>query len=190
MGEKSAAKLCAALERSKRTTLPRFIYALGIREVGEATAQALAQHFRSLEALMAADIGALEQVPDVGPVVAGQVHAYFSDSARRAAVDDLQAVGVHWPALEQAASTGPLSGQTWVLTGTLDSMHRDEARERLRRLGAAVTDSVSKKTTQVVAGPGAGSKLDKARSLGIPVLDEAELLALLARHGEYQQGEG
>jgi DNA ligase (NAD+) len=185
MGERSAAKLLAALDRSKLTTLPRFIYALGIREVGEATAQVLAQHFGTLDALMAAGLEDLEQVPDVGPVVAGHLHAYFGDPERRAAIEDLRAVGVHWPALAPARADagGPLAGQTWVLTGTLESMHRDEARERLRRLGATVTDSVSKKTTRVVAGPGAGSKLDKANALGIPVSDEADLLALFAEHG-------
>jgi DNA ligase (NAD+) len=184
MGERSAAKLLGALERSKSTTLPRFIYALGIREVGEATAQALARHFGSLDALMAAAVDELEQVPDVGPVVAGHVHGYFGDRERRAAIADLQAVGVHWPAPAHAQTgDGPLAGQTWVLTGTLESMHRDEARERLRRLGASVTDSVSKKTTCVVAGPGAGSKLEKARTLGIPVLDESALLALFAEQG-------
>jgi DNA ligase (NAD+) len=184
MGEKSAAKLLGALERSRATTLARFIYALGIREVGEATAQALAQHFGTLDALMAADGVALEQVPDVGPVVAGQVHGYFQDPERRAAIADLLAAGVHWPAPERMASEGPLAGQTWVLTGSLESMSRDEGRERLRRLGATVTDSVSKKTTRVVAGPGAGSKLDKAQKLGIPVLDEAALLELLAQHAQ------
>jgi len=182
MAERSAAKLLGALERSKVTTLPRFIYALGIREVGEATAQALARHFGNLQALAAADLEALEQVPDVGPVVAGQLHGYFSDPARRVAVDDLLAVGVHWPTPLRGDVVGPLAGQVWVLTGTLETMPRDEARDRLRRLGAKVVDSVSRNTTQVVAGPGAGSKLEKAQKLGIPVLDEAQLLALLAAH--------
>jgi DNA ligase (NAD+) len=183
MGEKSAAKLRKALQRSQATTLPRFIYALGIREVGEATAQALARHFVTLDALMAAEPDALEQVPDVGPVVAGQVHAYFRDPERRAAIEDLLAAGVHWPTPEVAPGSGPLAGETWVLTGTLENMPRDEASQRLRELGAKVTDSVSKKTTCVVAGPGAGSKLEKARALGLPVLDEAALLELLTRHG-------
>ncbi|MFM7119534.1 MAG: BRCT domain-containing protein [Gammaproteobacteria bacterium] len=119
-------------------------------------------------------------MPDVGPVVAGQIHAYFQDPERRAAIADLLAVGIHWPAPTVAPAAGPLTGETWVLTGALDAMPRDVARDRLRRLGASVTDSVSKKTTRVVAGPGAGSKLDRAQKLGIPVLDEAALLALLA----------
>jgi DNA ligase (NAD+) len=184
MGERSAANVLAALERSKRTTFARFIYALGIREVGEATAQALAQHFGTLEALEAAGPAELEQVPDVGPVVAGKLHAYFQNPERRAAIADLRAAGVSFPAAERPArGAGPLDGQTWVLTGTLEAMPRDDAKELLRRLGATVTDSVSRKTTQVVAGPGAGSKLDKANSLGVPVMDEAGLLALLAENG-------
>lgn len=179
MGERSAGNLVAAIGASRSTTLARFIYGLGIREVGEATAQALARHFGALAALQDAELSALLEVPDVGPVVAGQIHAYFQDPERRAAVADLLAVGVHWPAPTPAPAAGPLTGETWVLTGALESMPRDVARDRLRRLGAAVTDSVSKKTTRVVAGPGAGSKLDRAQKLGVPVLDEAALLALL-----------
>jgi len=184
MGEKSAANLVAALERSRETTLARLIYALGIREVGTATAQNLASHFGSLEALMAADQAALEAVPDVGPVVAGHVHAYFRDDERRAAVEDLVEVGVHWPAPPGAGGPAPLAGETWVLTGSLESLSRDEAKERLQALGAKVTGSVSGKTDCVVAGPGAGSKLDKARKLDVPVLDEAEFLEILNRHGQ------
>ncbi|MBX3705245.1 MAG: NAD-dependent DNA ligase LigA [Pseudomonadales bacterium] len=183
MGAKSAARLVAALERSRTTTFARFIYALGIREVGEATAQALAQHFGTLDALRAATPEQLEQVPDVGPVVAGQVSGYFQDPERQRAIDDLLAVGVIWPAAEATSAGGPLAGETWVLTGTLEAMPRDDARARLRQLGAKVADSVSRNTTRVVAGPGAGSKLERARALGVPVLDEAELLALFAAHG-------
>jgi DNA ligase (NAD+) len=183
MGEKSAEKLLRSLERSRRTTLPRFIYALGIREVGEATARNLADHFGSLEALMAADRDALEEVADVGPVVAGYVYEYFRDAERRAAVDDLRAVGVTWPEAERAPRATPLAGQTWVLTGALSSLTRDEAKEALHALGAKVTGSVSRRTTVVVAGADPGSKLDRARELGIDVLDEAGLLALLAEHG-------
>lgn len=183
MGEKSAAKVLGALERSKETTLARFIYALGIREVGEATARNLADHFGSLDALLGADATALEQVPDVGPVVAAHVHAYLSDPERRAAIDDLVAVGVHWPApTRSAARPQPLAGQTWVLTGALESMTRDEAKERLQALGAKVAGSVSKKTSVVVAGADPGSKLDRARELGVEVLDEQALKDLLAEH--------
>ena len=183
MGSRSAEKLLAALTRSRATTLARFIYALGIREVGEATAQALAVHFGDLEALMTATIETLEQVPDVGPIVAGQLHDYFQDPERRRAIDDLLAVGVHWPAPDAGPASGPLDGQTWVLTGSLESMARDDAKARLRRLGAKVVDSVSRNTTQLVAGPGAGSKLDKALALGVPVMSEAELLALFEHPG-------
>jgi DNA ligase (NAD+) len=182
MGDKSANKLALALERSKQTTLPRFIYALGIREVGEATAQNLARHFGSLEALMAASVEDLEAVADVGPVVAGQINDYFADPERREAIDDLRAVGVQWPDPVGGGGPAPLVGQTWVLTGSLESMSREEAKEKLQRLGAKVAGSVSGKTTVVVAGPGAGSKLDRAEALGLPILDEAGLLELLERH--------
>jgi DNA ligase (NAD+) len=183
MGDKSADKLLRALERSRETTLARFIYALGIREVGEATARSLAGHFGSLEALMAATPEALEQVADVGPVVAGHVHAYFQDPERRQAIADLLAAGVTWPApAAVSAATAPLAGQTWVLTGTLSSMTRDEAKAALQALGAKVAGSVSGKTTAVVAGADPGSKLDKASALGVRVLDEAALQALLAEH--------
>jgi DNA ligase (NAD+) len=181
LGARSAANLVAAIAASRVTTLPRFIYALGIREVGEATAQALSQYFGSLDGLMDASPEALESVPDVGPVVAAEIHAYLSAPERRAAIADLLAVGVHWPTPARPDTAGPLSGETWVLTGALESLTRDAARDRLRRLGASVTDSVSKKTTRVVAGPGAGSKLTKAEALGVPVLDETALLELLER---------
>jgi DNA ligase (NAD+) len=182
MGAKSASNLLQALERATSTTLPRFIYALGIREVGEATAQNLARHFGSLDALRAASVADLEAVPDVGPIVAGHLYGYFSDPERRQVIDDLLAVGVSWP---DAAGGGPapLVGQTWVLTGTLEALSREEAREQLQRLGAKVAGSVSGKTTVVVAGPGAGSKLDKARSLGLTILDENAFLDLLNQYG-------
>ncbi len=182
MGEKSAAKLVAALERSRSTTLTRLVYALGIREVGSATAQNLARHFGSLDALMDASVEELEAVADVGPIVAGHVHGYFHDPQRRAAVADLVAAGVHWPSPAGRRGPAPLAGQTWVLTGSLEAMTRDEARERLQALGAKVAGSVSKKTDCVVAGPGAGSKLDKARRLEVEIMEEAEFLALLERH--------
>ena len=183
MGEKSADNLLSALEASKTTTLSRFIYALGIREVGEATAANLAGHFGELSALVSASVEELEQVDDVGPVVAGHVHAYFASVHNRAVVDDLCELGVHWPALPTSASARPLAGQTWVLTGTLQSMSRQEAKERLAGLGAKVAGSVSKNTHQVVAGPRAGTKLEKAQRLDIAVMDESELLALLRAHG-------
>jgi len=184
MGVKSGEKVLTALEQSKQTTLARFIYALGIREVGEATAAGLASHFGDLEPLMAADQAALETVEDVGPVVARNIVRFFADPAHREMIDRLRAVGVTWEVVAAPkAASQPLAGQTWVLTGTLESMTRDEAKAHLTALGAKVAGSVSKKTTQVVAGPGAGSKLDKAEALGVPVMDEAALIAVLEEHG-------
>lgn len=180
MGEKSAAKVLKALERSKATTLPRFIFALGIREVGEATAASLAEHFETLDALRSADTEALEEVQDVGPIVARHVVDFFADPESRAVVQGLLHAGVHWPRPRpQIEGAQPLDGETWVLTGTLESMTRDEAKARLVALGAKVTDSVSRRTTRVVAGPGAGSKLAKAEQLGVAVMDEAQLLERL-----------
>ncbi len=184
MGEKSAVKLLRSIQSSKVTTLPRFIYALGIREVGEATAQNLASHFGDLDSLRAAAAEALEDVADVGPVVAANIAAYFANAETLGVVTRLQEAGVSWPDLPVTTSDDelPLAGQTWVLTGTLEQLTRDEVKVRLQRLGAKVANSVSKKTHQVVAGPGAGSKLSKARSLEVPVVDEAGLLALFAEH--------
>ncbi len=181
MGEKSAAKVLAALEHSKATTLPRFIFALGIREVGEATAANLAGHFGTLEALMEADTERLEEVDDVGPIVARHVAEFFADPAARTLVAELRDAGVHWADLPVAdvAEAAPLAGETWVLTGTLETLTRDQAKARLVALGAKVAGSVSGKTTQVVAGPGAGSKLAKAESLGVPVMDEETFLRRL-----------
>lgn len=184
MGQKSADKLVRSLQQSSQTTLPRFIYALGIREVGEATAQNLARQFGSLEALMAASLEDLEAVADVGPVVAGHVHGYFRDPERRESIADLLAVGVHWPAPAGGDGPAPLVGQTWVLTGTLEAMTREEAKDKLQHLGAKVAGSVSRNTTVVVAGPGAGSKLDKARALEVEIIDEAELLSRLEQYGQ------
>jgi DNA ligase (NAD+) len=178
MGEKSAVKLVNAIAASRSTTLPRFIYALGIREVGEATALNLAQHFGDFAALRKASVEALLEVDDVGPVVADRVHQFFAEPHNQAVIDALLAAGVRWPAPARATGA-PLKGQTWVLTGTLEQMTRDEAKARLIALGAKVASSVSAKTTQVVAGPGAGSKLDRATALGIPVLDEAQFLQQL-----------
>ncbi|TNF33417.1 MAG: NAD-dependent DNA ligase LigA [Gammaproteobacteria bacterium] len=179
MGEKSALNVLQAIEASKATTLPRFLFALGIREVGEATARALAHHFGSLEALLAADEQRLQAVPDVGPVVASHLLAFLNDERNRLIIKDLVDSGIHWPAIEVAASK-PLDGKTLVLTGTLESMTRDEAKEQLQGLGAKVSGSVSAKTDLVIAGPGAGSKLAKAEALAVPVVDEKGLQDLLA----------
>ncbi|MBF7053915.1 NAD-dependent DNA ligase LigA [Halomonas sp. KAO] len=180
MGKKSSENLVEALERAKATTLARFIYALGIREVGEATAASLARHFGTLEALMAAEREALEGVEDVGPIVAAHVHTFFRQPHNRATIDDLIACDLHWQEETVVERPRPLVGQTWVLTGTLESMTRDQGKERLQALGAKVAGSVSRKTAGLVAGEAAGSKLDKALQLGVPVLDEAAFLAQLA----------
>jgi DNA ligase (NAD+) len=177
-GEKSVARLLRAIDESRETTMARFIFALGIREVGEATATALAAHFRTLPALMAADEDALLEVPDVGPIVAGHVRRFFLSDANRQVIDRLLASGIHWPALPpaEARADGPLSGQTWVVSGRLEQMTREEAEETLQRLGARAAKSVSARTAVLVAGPGAGSKLNKAQELGVEVIDEAEFL--------------
>ena len=182
MGEKSADNLLAALDKSRHTTLPRFIFALGIREVGEATALALARHFGNWESLVAATQDQLLAVSDVGPVVADHLRQFFDSPSSMAVVAQLRAAGVSWPDLTVAQDL-PLSGQTWVVTGKLERLGRDDARAHLQALGAKVAGSVSAKTTCVVAGPGAGSKLGKARELDIDVIDEEAFLALLARHG-------
>lgn len=180
MGEKSAENLRAAIERSKSTTLPRLLHALGIRDVGEATARQLSSHFGTLDRLLAATPAELEQVPDVGPVVAGHVAGYFATEEHRSLVERLREAGVHWPEAEPAPTAAPpLDGWTIVLTGTLASLTREQATERLLALGAKVAGSVSKKTTLVVAGEDAGSKARKAEALGIPIIDEAGLATLL-----------
>ena len=181
MGEKSANNVVQAIMHSKETTFARFLYALGIRDVGEATARTLATTFGELDRLINATHDELMEVEDVGPVVAAHIRAFFEVDRNRAVIQDLMDLGVHWPAASvDAPQDGPdLTGQTWVLTGTLESMTRDEASDKLRALGAKVSGSVSAKTTMLVAGPGAGSKLDKAESLGVDVIDEAALIALL-----------
>lgn len=182
MGGKSAENLVQALERSKTTTLARFLYALGIREVGETTARTLAAYFGGLEPLLAADEAGLQQIPDIGPVVAAAIRAFFQEPHNREVIAGLQDAGVQWPETGvKPVAAQPLAGKTIVLTGTLDSLSRDQAADQLRALGAKVAGSVSKKTDYVVAGRDAGSKLDKARGLGVMVLDEAGLLALLDR---------
>lgn len=178
-GEKSALKLEAALAASKRTTLPRFLYALGIRDVGEATALALAQHFGDVATLRQATAEEIQRVPDVGPIVAGHVAAYFRDRENAEIVDRLLASGISWPALAVKPASGELAGKTFVLTGTLASMTREAAQDEITARGGKVSGSVSKKTHFVVAGAEAGSKLKKAEDLGVTVLDEAQFLALL-----------
>jgi DNA ligase (NAD+) len=181
MAEKSAVNLLEALEKSKTTTLARFLFSLGIRHVGESTAKELARHFGQLDAVMVASEDALLQVADVGPVVAHSIRTFFDQPHNREVVQALRDAGVSWPEGDALAPTEmPLAGITVVLTGTLQSMGRDEAKEKLEALGAKVAGSVSKKTHYVVAGAEAGSKLDKANALGVPVLDDAGLALLLS----------
>ena len=180
MAEKSAQNVLAALEKSKSTTLNRFLFGLGIRHVGEATAKDLARHFGLLDAIMDASVEQLLEVRDVGPVVAESIHTFFAQPHNREVVEQLRACGVHWDEGAPAAKAPQiLAGKTVVLTGTLPTMGRDEAKELLEAAGAKVSGSVSKKTSYVVAGAEAGSKLVKAQELGVPVLDEAGMLALL-----------
>ncbi|HET8801911.1 MAG TPA: NAD-dependent DNA ligase LigA [Marinobacter sp.] len=183
MGDKSAANLIAAIDRSRTPVLWRFLYALGIREVGEATAKGLASHFGTLEAIAGASEETLQTVPDVGPIVAGHIRSFFDQPHNQETLTALREAGVEWQEEEVTAGEKPLQGETWVLTGTLAGMTRDEAREKLEALGARVAGSVSGKTACVVAGEAAGSKLAKAEKLGVPVLDEAGLLDLLRSHG-------
>jgi DNA ligase (NAD+) len=180
MGEKSAENLIGALRRSRETTFPRFLYALGVREVGETTARALAEAFGSLEALETADEERLQQVPDVGPVVAANVHTFFKQPHNLEVIAKLLQAGIQWPAPNaQSDRPKPLEGKTVVLTGTLKSMSREEAKKRLEALGARVTGSVSGRTGVVVAGAEPGSKADKARELGVPVAGEQEFLEMI-----------
>ena len=179
LGEKSAQNLTAALERSKTTTLPRFIAALGVRHVGEATARQLAAHFGSLDRIMQAEEDALQDVPDIGPEVSRSLAAFFGQERNRAVVTKLLNAGVHFPQLEPKPP-GSLHGQTFVLTGSLASLTRPQAKQRLEALGAKVTSSVSKKTTYVVAGTDSGAKHAKAEKLGVPILSEEELLEKLS----------
>ena len=184
MGKKSANNLIAALDASRKTTLPKFIYALGIREVGEATARSLAQHYGELEALKVADAEHLQQVNDVGPVVAAHIEKFFRQAHNLEVIEALLAQGIHWE-VEPQATVGnqPLEGQTWVLTGTLHTMTRDTGKELLQRLGAKVSGSVSAKTTVLLAGEKAGSKLTKAQNLGVRVVTEDEFNSLKQEWG-------
>lgn len=180
MGDKSAENVVAAIEASKRTTLARFVYALGVRNVGEVTAKDLAAHFGSLDAVMDATAEALEQVPDVGPVVAACIAGFFAEPHNRAVVSSLRELGVHWPKPTAApAPSRAVRGRTFVLTGTLPHLSREEAKARIEAAGGQVAGSVSRKTNYVVIGASPGTKAEKARALEIPMLDEDQLLALL-----------
>jgi DNA ligase (NAD+) len=184
MGAKSADNLLAALQAGKQTTLPRFIYALGIREVGEATALNLARHFGSWPVLAAASEEQLLEVADVGPVVADHLRQFFDSASSMQVVESLLDAGVTWPDIERPLGQSlPLAGQTWVVTGKLEALGREDAKALLQALGAKVAGGVSPKTTCLVAGPGAGSKLAKANDLGVRVIDEQSFLELLALQG-------
>ncbi|MBL0945316.1 MAG: NAD-dependent DNA ligase LigA [Hydrogenophaga sp.] len=185
MAEKSAQNVLDALEKSKHTTLPRFLFGLGIRHVGEATAKDLARHFGGIDRIMDASVDALLQVNDVGPVVAQSIRTFFDQPHNREVVEQLRAAGVQWPEGEGAQNTPqPLLGKTFVLTGTLPTLGREDAKALLEAAGAKVAGSVSKKTDYVVAGAEAGSKLEKAQALGVAVIDEAAMLALLNPPGD------
>lgn len=183
MAEKSARNVLLAIEKSRQTTLPRLLFGLGIRDVGENTAKSLARHFGSLDAIAAADAVALCATPDVGPVVSARVAKFFTDPRNREIIQQLRDAGVNWTEAEQSIEpSGPLAGQTVVITGTLSSMGREQAQEKLEALGAKVSSSVSKKTNFLVAGSEAGSKLAKAQALGVQVLDETQFESLLRQH--------
>ena len=182
MGEKSAQSVLNALQKSKATTLQRFLYGLGIRDVGESTAATLANHFGTLEAIQQADEATIQQAPDIGPVVAAHIRHFFEQEHNRAVIADLRSQGVHWPDVQVrpgAAAEGALAGKTFVITGTLASMSRDQAADRITALGGKVSGSVSKKTSYLVAGTEAGSKLTKAQELSVAILDEEAFLKLL-----------
>jgi DNA ligase (NAD+) len=181
MADKSAQNILDALEKSKQTTLQRFLFGLGIRHVGESTAKALARHFGQLDRIMQASEEQLSQVPDVGPVVAQSIRTFFDQAHNVEVVEQLRACGVQWPEGEPSSvALQPLAGKTFVITGTLPTLSRDDAKDLIEAAGAKVAGSVSKKTHYVVAGTEAGSKLDKAMELGVPVLDEAALRLLLS----------
>jgi DNA ligase (NAD+) len=183
MGDKSAVKLIESLEQSKKTSLARFLFALGIRDVGEATAEALARHFGTLKALRRSGIEQIEEVPDIGPITAAHVHAFLAEPRNGAVIDSLIKLGVKWPEARMAApKSRKLEGLTFVLTGKLSTMTREEAGELVRQHGGKVAGSVSKNTDFVVAGEDAGSKLRKATELGVSVIDEDELLKLIGRN--------
>ena len=178
-GEKSAQKLETSIAAARNTTLPRFLYALGIRDVGEATASALAAHFGDVASLRAASEEEVQHVPDVGPVVARNVAAWLANEENTDILDRLLASGIHWPAMAARSLSDELEGMTFVLTGTLEAMTRDAAQDAIAQRGGKVSGSVSKKTRYVVAGAEAGAKLTKAQELGVMVLDERAFLELL-----------
>jgi DNA ligase (NAD+) len=179
MAEKSAQNLLNALEKSKSTTLARFIYALGIRHVGESTAKSLARHFGTLDALLEASEEQILVVDDIGPVVAQSILGFLADPLNRELIEQLRASGIHWEESEPERGNLTLAGKTFVLTGTLPTLKRDEAASMIEAAGGKVAGSVSKKTSYVVAGDDAGSKLAKAQELGVAIIDETELLTLL-----------
>lgn len=183
MGAKSAHNLLAALDTSKSTSLARFIYALGIREVGEATANNLANHFHSLQAVQQASVEDFLQVPDIGPIVAQHLAGFMQEQHNLDSIADLLDQGIHWPENQVNRSELPLNGQTWVLTGSLASLTRSQAKQYLEALGAKVAGSVSKKTQQLVAGSAAGSKLEQAQQLGVAIMSEQEFVQFLQEQG-------
>ena len=183
MGEKSVQNLFDAIENSKKTTLAAFIYALGIRGVGETTARMLAQTFQTLDALQAADLEALKKTPDVGAITAEWIVDFFQAPHNLEVLQRLLAAGIHWDA-PIAPTRQPLNGESWVITGTLSQMGRDQATQMLQALGARVSGSISSKTKCLVAGEKAGSKLEKAEKLGVSVMNETEFLALMAEYGQ------
>lgn len=183
LGEKSVANMLSAIDKSKDTTLPRFIFALGIRGVGESTALNLAEHFGELDKLQSASVDELLKVVDIGEITAKNIHEFFRAEHNMAVVRDLVALGVRWQAVIKDTGNAPLDGQTWVVTGTLGAMGRDEAKAHLQVLGAKVSGSVSAKTSVLLAGEKAGSKLDKANELGVRVVGEDEFINLLKEHG-------
>ncbi len=181
MGEKSAANLVAAIQQSRQTSLARFLFALGIRDVGESTALSLVGHFGTLDAIREASQEQLEQVPDIGPVTAGHVREFLAEPHNAAVIDQLLKSGIRWPVAPlNRAVAGKLAGRSFVVTGTLASMTRDEAQQRVRALGGKIAGSVSRKTDFLVAGSNAGSKLSKATELGINVLDEDQFLVMIS----------
>jgi DNA ligase (NAD+) len=180
VAEKSAQNIIDALEKSKQTTLPRFLFGLGIRHVGEATAKALARHFGDIDAIMNATEEELLAVGDVGPIVAQSIRTFFEQPYNREVVEHLRACGIHWPAIEASSNAPkPFAAMTFVITGTLPTLGRDAAKDLIEAAGGKVSGSVSKKTSYVLAGSEAGSKLDKALELGVAVIDEATLREML-----------
>lgn len=179
MGQKSAENLITAIDKSRDTTFAKFLYALGIREVGEATARNLANHFKTLEPLFQVTVEELQNVTDIGPIVAEHITAFFHEKHNVELIQKLQKLGVKWPAPKIQKTASQLNGKTFVLTGTLTDMSRDQAKEKLLAMGAKVSGSVSAKTDYVVVGESPGSKLAKAEQLGVAILTESEFLKLL-----------